>query len=117
MGIMVASLIALGLVQQDLPKDFDDLLAKMSKAFHGLSNYTDSWELTDDTKPSQGLRFSRRIDGRRVWMRTSTFKPGPQGITETPVFEQGTNGKEMFGIVYSTRSYYRAKDDGSFQLD
>ena len=109
---MLTLLIAFA--RQSAPADFNDLMAKMSAAYHSLTNYTDTWEMSGPLVGNQSLRFVRRIDGKKSWLRVSTAKSATE---DDPLVEEGTNGREQFIVLFHKSEFYAAKDDGMFLSD
>lgn len=107
---MISALVCV-LLWQDLPKTFEDLTARMNQAYHGLGNYTDTWDLTDEASPGTATRAVRLIDGKRSILHLARVDLSTGA--ETPLSVQGANGRECFGVVFGDKSYYRMGDDGS----
>jgi len=103
---VLSLIIASQLSQGEFPKSLSELIGRFDAAYHDLTNYTDTWDLTNSDSPGRFIRFRRSIDGNRVALQIYDVKES----IETPLAYEGANGKEEWIVCFPAKSYFLGPD-------
>jgi hypothetical protein len=114
---MICTLALATILQTSKPADWNDVLARIDRAFHDLASYTDVWEFTSEARPGWGLKYTRLIDNKKSSLRISIFDPDNRQKPDQMVFISGANGKDEYGIVFPAKTYYSIPDKGALYAE